>query len=178
MGHFNGKWLDKTEADNILARCGELVFKPYVFARTGKPLLRSPKIEFVSTENVGPYRWGQSMAEYNNAVLMPTWLREIAERLPGMMNHAVVIQYLDGKVHFQPHHRDKQDCQRGNPTPFRSIVGGTDIHVVSVGVPRRFEVKKFLTHEQTCFVILLTCSHICMSKVVIEFYSYNLHVCP
>ena len=73
MGAYTSDWLTTPEADALQAFCDTLVYKPYTFARTGQPLLRSPgrvtllperpaaKCEFA----MGPtlvYRWGQSVS--------------------------------------------------------------------------------------------------------------------
>jgi alkylated DNA repair dioxygenase AlkB len=146
-GTFVPDWLSQGDADGLLRFCrDDCNFKPYIFRRTMKPLKRSPKCEFATDGTVGVYKWGQNSTEYNNAKPMPTILQNMIQTLPQtptVPNHVIVIQYLNGMDQFQPHHRDKQDGQTGNPTGLGEILHNSSIQVVSVGVPRRFELKRF-----------------------------------
>lgn len=150
-GSFAAEFLAPEEADELLRFCEEQCdFKAYIFRRTMKPLKRSPKCEFVADATVGVYKWGQIATEYKNAKPMPPILHRLLQRLPPTPtppNHAIIVQYLDGVEQFQPHHRDKQEGQTGNPTGLGEIVYNSSIHVVSVGVPRRFELKRFLGND-------------------------------
>ena len=142
VGAYTPDFLDAGEAEALQAFCDTLTFKAYTFARTNKPLHRSPKCEFAAAPDL-IYRWGQSTAEYRNARPMPDELCAIAARLPEPTNHVVVIRYTDGERHHQPDHRDKQDFGHGTPPGFHDIARGSSIFVVSVGAPRRFRITPF-----------------------------------
>ena len=106
-------------------------------------LKRAPKAGFYRNEKV-TYSWGQHTSEHEKEEKFPSWMEEIAKRVENEwgepVNHAIVIKYSDGYENHAPWHRDKAEGV-GN-TRNNCMNRGTGFYVISVGVPRTFELGK------------------------------------
>lgn len=103
----------------------------------GKQMKRAPKKEFYYPGHADAlYLWGQDTVsrpggEQYTGQPMPPWMVEIADGIRRQhdeeVNHAIVIEYSDGRVHFAPPHKDK-------------LPPGTGFFVYSFGEPRCFQL--------------------------------------
>ena len=106
-------------------------------------LKRAPKAGLYRNEKV-TYSWCQHTSEHEKEEKFPSWMEEIAKRVEEKygepVNHAIVIKYSDGYENPAPWHQDKAEGV-GN-TLHNCMKRGTGFYVISVGVPRTFELGK------------------------------------
>jgi alkylated DNA repair dioxygenase AlkB len=105
-------------------------------------LKRAPKAGFYRNDKV-TYNWGQHTSEHEREEKFPSWMEEIAARVEEKygepVNHAIVIKYSDGYENHAPWHHDKSE-ELGRKTG--CMKRGTGFYVISVGVPRTFQMKR------------------------------------
>jgi alkylated DNA repair dioxygenase AlkB len=110
-------------------------------------LKRAPKAGFYRNDKV-TYSWGQHTSEHEREEKFPSWMEEIAARVEEKygepVNHAIVIKYSDGYENHAPWHQDKsEDVTSKNNCMKR----GHGFYVISVGVPRTFQMGKALVEK-------------------------------
>ena len=108
----------------------------HLYAYRNGVLKRAPKTEFYRSAPLR-YSWGQHLSNDRYARKFLAWMEAIARRLHEPVNHAIIIRYHHGTQTHAPWHHDKCEEHGRKAGCMRADTG---FHVVSVGVPRVFQL--------------------------------------